>query len=254
MTDYRNIATKDGILRNTKNQHYTASMGYSNALDLLFANVKASYWRANSNLTYAYGYDGALTYIESVNVPNLSHGLMLEAKVSKQILSIGTIFNIGGGWNRTWSEIIRQNKRLNASNDFYTASFGFNTKFSKRLSLAYTATYNRSENVVEAIEKIAPINYIKQEGELLFSFGKNFILSVDAEHYYNETLASEYRNMVFLEAKLTYKAKKFYYALDARNLLNTRSFGSVVTSDITDYRYSYALRPMGIILTVRCNF
>lgn len=89
-------------------------MGYSNALDLLFANVKASYWRANSNLTYAYGYDGALTYIESVNVPNLSHGLMLEAKVSKQILSIGTIFNIGGGWNRTWSEIIMQDKRLNA--------------------------------------------------------------------------------------------------------------------------------------------
>ncbi len=40
MTDYRNIATKDGILRNAKNQHYTASMGYSNALDLLFANVK----------------------------------------------------------------------------------------------------------------------------------------------------------------------------------------------------------------------
>ena len=61
----------------------------------------------------------------------------------------------------------------------YTVSFGFNTRFSKRLSLAYTATYNRSENVVEAIEKIAPINYIKQEGELLFSFGKNFILSVD---------------------------------------------------------------------------
>ena len=116
----------------------------------------------------------------------------------------------------------------------YTVSFGFNTRFSKRLSLAYTATYSRSENVVEAIEKIAPINYIKQEGELLFSFGKNFILSVDAEHYYNETLASEYRNRVFLEAKLTYKAKKFYYALEARNLLNTRSFGSVVTSDITD--------------------
>ena len=161
MTDYRNIATKNGILRNTKNQHYTASIGYSNALDLLFANVKASYWRANNNLTYAYSYDGALTYIESVNVPNLSHGLMLEAKVSKQILSIGTIFNIGGGWNR---------------------------------------------------------------------------------------------NMVFLGAKLTYKAKKFYYTLDARNLLNTRSFGSVITSDITDYRYSYALRPMGIILTVRCNF
>lgn len=254
MTDYRNIATKDGKLRNTKNQHYTASMGYSNALDLLFANVKTSYWRANSNLTYAYSYDGALTYIESVNIPNLSHGLTLEAKVSKQILSIGTIFNIGGGWNRTWSEIIRQDERLNALNDFYTASFGVNTKFSKWLNLAYRVTCNRSENVVEAIEEIAPINYIKQEGELLFSFDKNFILSVDAEHYYNGTLAPEYRNMVFLGAKLTYKAKRFSYTLDARNLLNIRSFGSVVASDITDYRYSFALRPMGIIVTIRYDF
>ncbi len=102
MTDYRNIATKDGILRNTKNQHYTASIGYSNALDLLFANVKASYWRANNNLTYAYSYDGALTYIESVNVPNLSPGLMLEAKVSKQILSIGTISILEAAGIATW--------------------------------------------------------------------------------------------------------------------------------------------------------
>ena len=102
MTDYRNIATKDGILRNTKNQHYTASIGYSNALDLLFANVKASYWRANNNLTYAYSYDGSLTYIESVNVPNLSHGLMLEAKVSKQILSIGTISILEAAGIATW--------------------------------------------------------------------------------------------------------------------------------------------------------
>lgn len=107
---------------------------------------------------------------------------------------------------------------------------------------------------MEAIEEIAPIDYMKQEGELLFSLGKNLILSVDAEHYYNGTLAPEHRNMVFLGARLTYKAKKFSYTLDARNLLNTRSFASVAASDITDYRYSFALRPRGIIVTIRYDF
>ncbi|MEG2470329.1 MAG: hypothetical protein RSA75_03510 [Bacteroidales bacterium] len=254
MTDYRNIATKDGELRHTKNQNYSASMNYSNALDLVFANIDASYWTANSNLTYAYNYDGALTYIESVATPNKSQGLILKAKVSKQFLSISTLFTLGGGWNRSWREIIRQGDMLNSRNDFFTTLFSFNTRFCKWLTMDYKIEYNRSENKVESLEKIAPINYIKQNGELLFDFGNGFTASLDCEHYYNGTLSPEFQNMVFLGAELRYKWKKITYSIEGRNLLGTDSYSSAFTSDITDYRYSYTLRPLGVIATVRFNF
>lgn len=255
MTDYRNIASKDGKLRHVRHQNYAASMSYGNALNMIFANVDASYWSANSNLTYAYTYDGALTYIESVDVPNLSHGLGLYAKISKQFLDISTHFSISGGWNRTWSEVIRQGIRLNCMNDFYTALFGFNTRFTRWMNMDYTISYNRSESNVDAASKIAPVDYIKQAAELLFDLGKGFTLSVNCEHYYNSsTLLAEYRNMVFLGAELSYKTKRFSYSLEGRNLLNTKSYMSAFISDITDYRYSYSLRPLCIIAVVRFHF
>lgn len=254
MTDYRNIATKDGELRHTKNQKYTASLSYSNALDLIFANLDGSYWVTDNNLTYAYNYDGALTYIESVATPNRSHRYKLEGKLSKQFPGISTLFSIGGGCSRSWSEIIRQEEMLNSRNDLYSAVFGFNTRFVKWLSMDYETEYNRSQIIVESLDKFEPIDYIKQRAELLFNFGKGFTASVDCEHYYNGTLSPEYRNMVFLGAELIYKTKKITYAIEGRNLLGTSSYSYAFTSDITDYRYSYALRPLAVITTIRYSF
>lgn len=254
MTDYRNIATKDGVLSHTKNQNYSASLSYSNALDLVFANIDGSYWKSDRNITYAYNYDDVLTYIESVEVPNSSHGYNLQGKVSKQFLGISTLFSLGGSWNRSFSEIIRQGDMLGSQNDLYTATFGFNTRFARWLTMDYEVEYRRSENRVESLADIAPINYIKQNGELLFDFGKGFTASANCEHYYNGTLAPEYRNMVFLGAELRYKHKKLTYSLEGRNLLGTDSYSSAYTADITDYRYSYALRPLAVIATVRYSF
>lgn len=254
MTDYRNIATKDGELRHTRSQNYLASLSYSSALNLIFANLEASYYRAGSNLTYAYSYDGALTRIESVAAPNLSHGLGLEAKVSKHFLPISTLISAGGGWRRSWSGIIRQGVRLDSRSDIFTASLGLNTRFTRWLTLDYSAAYSRSETAVESLGYTDPIDNIKQEGELLFSFGRGVTLSVDCEHYYNGSLQPRHRNMVFLGAELSVKTRHLTYALKGRNLLNTASYSSAYTSDITDYVYSYALRPPALIATVRYNF
>ena len=254
MTDYRNIATKGGELSHTKNQNYSAVLSYGNALNMIFANIEGAYWMADNNLSYAYSYNGALTYIESIYRPNKSNGYVLNNNLSKQVLGISTLFSIGGSWSRSWSEIIRQGDILNSQNDLYNASFGFNTSFAKWLYMDYKAEYTRSQNIVESVNKIAPINYIKQTAELLFDFGKGFTVSVDCEHFYNNALSKEFRNMVFLGAELTYKTKKLTYGIEGRNLLGTESYSSAFTSDITDYRYSYSLRPLTIIATIRYNF
>ncbi len=254
MTDYRNIATKDGELRHTKSQNYSASLNYANALDLIFGNIDGSYWVADNNITYGYTYDGALTLIESVLSPNRSSGYGLLGKFSKQFLGISTLFSIGGEWSRVNSEIIRQGDLLNSQSDFYRANFGFNTRFAKWLIMDYEVEYTHSQSIVESISDLAPVEYIKQEGELLFSFGKRLSATVEAEHYYNGTLMPDYRHLVFLGATLTYKADKFAYSLEGRNLLGTESYSSAFISDITDYRYTYALRPTAIIATIRLSF
>lgn len=107
---------------------------------------------------------------------------------------------------------------------------------------------------IDEVDDLAPIDFITQNTELLFTFNKKFTATINAEHYYNGTLSSEYRNMVFLGATLKYSAGKFDYMLEGRNLLGTDAYSSAFTSDITDYRYSYALNPRAIIATVRFKF
>lgn len=254
MTDYRNIATKDGQLRHTKNQNYSASLNYSNALKLIFANIQAAYRITDNNLLYDYKYDNALTYIETVATPNRSQGYTLSGKFSKYFLGISTMISVGGDWNHSLGEIMRQGKLLNTTSDLYSTILGFNTRFTKWLTMDYEVTCRRSVNDVEALDKITPVDYIKQEGELLLSLGKKTTASVDCEHFYNSVLSEKSRNMVFLGAQLRYKTSKIVYSLEGKNLLGTRSYSSAFTSDITEYSYSYALRPRAIIITIRYNY
>ena len=57
--------------------------------------------------------------------------------------------------------------------------------------------------------------------------------------------------MFFLDAALTYKSRRVEYMLEARNLLDTGSFRSVSQSDITDYAYTYKLRPAAVIFKIK---
>ncbi len=254
MTDYRNIASKDGDIRHTKSQNYRASIDYANALDLFFGSLNGSYWVQDNNLTYAIDYDGALSYIHSVAAPNSSNGYNLELKLSKQFLRISTVFNLSGGWDSSWSEIMRQGDMLDTRNDMIRGSFGFNTRFARWLTFNYDAHYIRSMTRTQGIGDSQPIDYVEQEGELSFNFGGGFTASVTGQHYYNGTLSPQYRNMVFLDARIGYKAKRVEYIIEGRNLLGTESFNSAFTSDITNYIYSYRLRPTLLMAKIRLRF
>lgn len=254
MTDYRNIATKGGELRHTKNQDYAFSIVYANALDLIFANFGASYWVADNNIIYAYDYSNNLTTISSFLKDNRAHGYRLNGKLSKQLLSISTVFSVGCGWNKSWSEIIRQGGMLNYMSDLFSISIGMNNRFTQWCLLDYVIDFSRSVNCIQGFDKGKSINYMKQSGELLFSFYKTLNVSLNAQHYYSGTLSPQYRNMVFCGVRIGFKAKSIHYTLEGRNLLNNNNYSSAMSSDITTYSYSYAINPRAIIASVRFNF
>lgn len=254
MTDYRSISSKKGDISNSKMQNYGASIDYGNALKMLFGGVDANYWRSNRNLTYGTTYVGSLSYIESYATPTMSHGYGVNARISKHITGISTMLNLSGGFSHSWNEIIRQGDMLDADTDFIRAKFGFNTRFSNTVTMDYDCEYIRSMSNIEGIGKMPPIDHIVQKVELLFNFQRGFTSSISGSHYYNGTISSDDRNMFFLDAEISYKSKKFEYILEARNMLNTGVFNSASTIDITNYVYSYNLRPVSVMFKVRFNF
>lgn len=251
MTDYRMISSKEGEISRNKRQNYSASLSYGNAIRALFGSVDASYWRSERNLMYGTTYEGSLSRIESYIRPNTSDGWSLNAKISKRFDGISTTFNLGGGFSRSWTEVLRQGELMQTSYDNASASFGFSTRFTAAVRLDYNVDYSRSRSRIEGSDALDPIDVVQQEATANFIIRKKLICRIGCNHYYNAAIGGADRNMFFLDAGLVYKTKRMEYELAARNLLDTGLFRSAAYSDITNYVYSYRLRPASVLFKIK---
>lgn len=251
MTDYRMISSKEGEISRNERQNYSASLSYGNAIRALFGSVDASYWRSRRNLMYGTTYEGSLSRIESYIRPNTSDGCSVHAKISKRFDGISTTFNLGGGFSRSWAEVLRQGELMQTSYDMAAASFGFSTRFTQAVRLDYMADYSRSQSHIEGSDALDPIDVVQQEAAVNFIIRKKFICRIGCNHYYNAAIGGADRNMFFLDASFKYKTKRIEYELAARNLLDTGQFRSAAYSDITNYVYSYRLRPASVMFKIK---
>ncbi len=250
MTDYRMIASKQGEISRIRRQYYSASLSYGNAIRALFGSLDASYQRAERNLIYGTTYEGSLSRIEAVAMENLSDGYNIGGKISKRFDGIATTVNLSGGFSQSWNEVLRQGELLPTRYDRITAGLSFNTRFTQAVRLDYGGDYTRSESTAGA-ETLPPIDILRQHAAVDFIIRKKFICRIGGEHYYNAAIGGADRNMFFLDASLTYKGKRIEYMLEGRNLLDVGTFRSASQSDITDYVYSYKLRPAAVIFKIK---
>ena len=74
---------------------------------------------------------------------------------------------------------------------------------------------------------------------------------ITGEHYLNDAISGGSRNIFFLDASISYKARKFEYILEGRNLLGTGTYNQRTYSDITNFQYLYRLRPLSVMFKIR---
>lgn len=251
LTDYRMIASKEGDISRTRQQSYTASLSYGNAIRALFGLLDVGYRHARHNLTYSTTYYGSLSRIEARLRDNTSEGYNIDGRLSKRFDALSTTVNLSGGFSRTWSEVLRQDVAMQTTYDRVTAGFGFSTRFSKAVRLDYEASYSQSRSRIEGGDRIAPIDVVRQDAAVNFTIRKRWICRVGGEYYYNGAVGGADRTMLFLDAGLSYRTRRMEYSVEARNLLDTGLFRSATQSDITDYVYSYRLRPAAVLFKVK---
>lgn len=252
MTSYRMISGKEGDISRNRTQSYSASLSYGNAIRALFGSLDVSYNRSKRNLMYGTTYEGSLCLTESIRMDNRSSGYSLAAKISKRFDGIATTLGLSGGFSRSWSDVLRQGVLLPQHSDLATAAFTLSTRFSQAVRLDYTLDYTRSQSTVDG-EALRAIDVVREDAALNFIVRRKFICRIGGEHYYNGAVGGRDRNMFFLDASLTYKGRRTEYAVEARNLLDTGSFGSASQTDITHYVYSSKLRPASVLFKIKIS-
>lgn len=250
MTDYRFIGSRSGDIAQGQYQTYNAELRYADALLSLFGSLKADYWHNRSNQMYGTEYSGSLSRIETYNIDNVSQGWGIEGKVEKRFDAISTTVGIPVGFRKTWMDVLRQGKVMPVSTWSLPVGMELSSRLASSAFLEYNIRYVRSSSSTRN-ESFTPINALHQRLGFNFVFFKSLSLNISGEHYLNDAITSGSRNIFFLDANITYKAKKIEYILEGRNLLNTSAYNQRTWTDITNYQYNYLLRPLSVIFKIR---
>lgn len=250
MTDYRIIGSRNGDIAHGRYQTYSAELRYADALLSLFGSVKADYWRNRSNLMYGTEYYGSLSRVGTYDIDNLSQGWGIEGKIEKRFDALSTTVGIPVGFRRTWMDVLRQGEVMPVSTWSLPVGLEVSSRLARSAFLEYYIRYVRSSSSTQD-EAFSPINALHQRLGFNFVFFKRLSLNISGEHYLNDAITSGSRNIFFLDAHISYKAKRIEYILEGRNLLNTGAYNQRIWSDITNYQYNYLLRPVSVMFKVR---
>lgn len=251
MTNYRVISNKQGEISHSRMQNYNLSLSYANIIQSLFGSINASYYHTKQNLIYGTNYEGTLSLIQAVAMPNKMDGYNLYGKISKYFSDIRTTLNASGSYARSWNDILRQNELMKVSFEYIRVGAGANIRFCPTVLLDYNVNYSQNRNYIKTEKELAPIKMVQQDATLSFVIARKTVLSISGEHYYNETIKEGNRNMFFLDAKVSHRHKQIEYSLEARNLLSKRNFFFAQYDDATNYAYTYRLRPPSVMFSIR---
>ena len=259
MTDYRVIGSRDGDIARGLYQRYSAELRYADALLSLFGSVQASYTRSRSNLMYGTEYIGSLSRIQTYSIDNVSQGWSIDGKIEKRFDAISTTIGIPVGFTRNWMDVLRQGEIMPVSTWSLPVGLELSSRLAPGIFLEYYIRYVRSASEIlptgpeaaETAEVLTPINALHQRLRLSTTFFKRLSASITGEHYLNDAISGGSRNIFFLDASISYKARKFEYILEGRNLLGTGTYNQRTYSEITNFQYLYRLRPLSVMFKIR---
>lgn len=203
--------------------------------------------RYMDNLTQYYG---SLSRVGTYNIDNLSQGWGIEGKIEKRFDAISTTVGIPVGFRRTWMDILRQGEVMPVSTWSLPVGIEVSSRLARSAFLEYYIRYVRSSSSTQD-EALTPINALHQRLGFNFVFFKRLTFNISGEHYLNDAITSGSRNIFFLDAYISFRAKRTEYILEGRNLLNTGTYNQRVWSDITNYQYNYILRPLSVMFKIR---
>ena len=215
MTDYRVIGSRDGDIARGLYQRYNAELRYADALLSLFGSVQASYTRSRSNLMYGTEYIGSLSRIQTYSIDNVSQGWSIDGKIEKRFDAISTTIGIPVGFTRNWMDVLRQGEIMPVSTWSLPVGLELSSRLAPTIFLEYYIRYVRSASEIlhtgpeaaETAEVLTPINALHQRLRLSTTFFKRLSASITGEHYLNDAISGDSRNIFFLDASISYKAR-----------------------------------------------
>lgn len=255
-TTFRNTSTLgNGNLVKTLSKSARVSYSLRNPLDGFYLKGMASFSRKETNSLSVMDVDQSGTSSSSLNSKTHNDITNVMVNATKHLTGINSrlSLNFTGVWMQR--ESMRSSALININNATYIATLKAETEqFNNILAMSANVSYTLNH---QSFKGIIPSNDLREfsvNGKVsVFPIKK---LEIYGKLFFNRSQLEEgnYKSNIFIDAGVKYSIKKFDIELTAQNLTDMRRYEYTLYHTLDLTTYSYSLRPMEMLLSLRYNF
>ena len=244
-----------GILGVRRSDYVSASLRHRNAVEGLFCSLRGMFSRTVNNRMGTTEVDEDQTTTGQVQARHTGYNADVMANVSKNVRAWNTTFSLMGSAVFLKRTTQRQGRVLDIKNRMYTLrgeARGY--LWADRVSFSLDGEYVRTSQASDALLSSVAVDDVTAHAGLSFFPFKSFEVFVQA-YYNNAELSGSGRQAnVFVDGGVRYSVGKFDVECTGRNLTDRRVYAYTRLSNYDLYTYSFALRPLECLFTLKYNF
>lgn len=253
-TTFRNRYTPGSGKLSIRDSYYTnLTASHRNAMAGIFSSASFLYRHSSSNRLSGINAGDGVVESSFSNIKNRSDMLNTDFSVSKKWYDTSTIVTIDGNFQRLKKEVIRQQKVRNLLTYIYTAHGNINSSpignllimdLDCRWSLLHQKAQGITEDTKELTLSLSLSTFPIKQLEL---YAKGYLNRSDLAH-------DRAKTCMFIDCGVRYSIRSFDIELSGRNLTNRKAYAYSYLLDSDLYSYSFSLRPIEALLTLKYSF
>lgn len=254
LTNYRSLTSYDAQISEARTYVSRADIKYRNALKAVFARLAFSYSETKRNLIFRTVLNdaGRLTQ-ESLLQDNKAFTERVSLNGSKYFSRLKTTLKLRSSFSRTQNERIFNGDLGRFTTIAQNYTLGVESETTTWLSLNFNSSYSSSRLDADELQFNTVENW-ENMLSLFFYLNEQQQISLDTEHYNNNTFTNPNTVFMNLGYQYTINQHKVDIGLTWNNIFNEENFVSNYNDAFFSTETTYRVRPSQILVDVRFSF
>ena len=256
-SSYRTQVTLgNGNLSIAQSLRTTLGLTFSRPLEGLMGRAAATFSISQKNsLTSSFINETGDLTSTSESLKNHGKSVFWSLDISKRITGSGIVFKLFANGLSHHNNSIRQNRKVAVTTNSVNLNMtGIASLFSNRLSIDLNCGYSYTGQRIKLFDSASEVSNFMEDLRLSWFIFSNFEIYCGINGRQSQKEDRRMHNYIFLNGGCRFKRSRYEIELSGKNLTDTRNYQYSAVLPLETTTYSYALRPLEILLSFKWNF
>lgn len=252
-TDYRTWRNNNGLTPVSLSHDYQLYGEYKNTVQEFFITVSLYYRQARHNTLYNHTVSQDSTVHTRCRLPHRTENQSFSSTLSKGFYDWHLKTSLSLSLNRSTGKQLTNNRLQAYRYDYLKAEPKVSWLPTENFEAEYHATVGYGGSKIGSDMRLTPLLDLVQRLHLTFSIGC-MDLRLSGEHYRNDLDGDTHLNIIFADAAIIYKVKKWRLEANLNNLFNKKEYAYTLYSTTQSSTSRLNIRPREAMITASLQF